>query len=293
VQSRRPLLTLVVLLLLAAAGTAALGWEMKRETTQPVLREVEVRVPGLSREVTLLQVSDVHDYRFGAKQAGMERLLGKRRVDAAVLTGDMTDWPGQSPGPVHELVDVLRRHTGSVYYLRGNHDGVSLARDLATRGVVPLRAGTPAALGNVDAREAAVAYGIDDASISAIATATAARLLIVASHTPPDPDRLAAGAARRDRSVHLYICGHTHGGQIRLPLVGAVFAPLSWDGEQGGIPGDNEITFVPDLKGRLIDGMYEREGQRVFVSRGLGSTYFRDRLLCRSEMVLFRFVPVR
>jgi predicted MPP superfamily phosphohydrolase len=37
--------------------------------------------------------------------------------------------------------------------------------------------------------------------------------------------------------------------------------------------------------------MYERGGQRIFVSRGLGTTYLPYRFLCRSEMVLFRFVP--
>jgi predicted MPP superfamily phosphohydrolase len=290
VQSRRPLLTFVVLLLLAVAATAALRAEMTRETTQPVLREVEVRVPGLPREIALLQVSDVHDYRFGEKQADIERLLGKRRIDAVVLTGDMTDYPGQDPEPVHELIGVLRRRTRALYYLRGNHDAVALGRDMQAERVTPLPAAVaePMASG-VATAQAAIVYGVDDASIAG-ARGAGSRLLVIASHTPPDAKRLAAGAAHTG-GVHLYVSGHTHGGQVRLPGVGALFAPLSWVGEQGGIPGDNEITFVPDLRGRFVDGMYEREGQRVFVSRGLGSTYFSYRLLCRAELVLFRFVP--
>ncbi|HEY3317054.1 MAG TPA: hypothetical protein VGK50_01340 [Coriobacteriia bacterium] len=72
---------------------------------------------------------------------------------------------------------------------------------------------------------------------------------------------------------------------------GATRAELK--GEEGEHPGTNEIQFLPDLRGFLVDGTYERAGQRVYVATGLGVTWFHARFLDRSDLVLYRFVPER
>jgi uncharacterized protein len=291
--------TLILLFLVVAAVLVTGIWY--HDTYQPRLREVTVQVAGLPREVTLLQVSDLHGRLFGDGQSRLADLLAGHPIDAAVLTGDMLDYPTQPRGGSYALVRMLRQHTPRVYYLRGNHDPVDLRADLITKGATGLETDRPVAFSPADpsGRSIALAYGVDSASIGR-ANGWGRQLLVMASHTPPNPTRLAAAKKLGGSGEHLFIAGHTHGGQIRLPLIGALWAPTSWYAEEGGHPEDNGVTFLPDLRGYLIDGMYVRDGQDVFVSNGVGTTSLgikghslNGRFLCRSEIVLFHFVPKR
>jgi predicted MPP superfamily phosphohydrolase len=289
---------LLLAIVLCGLAVGAIALVARRDTFSPVLREVVVPVPGLRHEIRLLQVSDLQGNRFGARQGALATLLDGSGLDAVVLTGDMLDFERQRREPVYELLEVVKARTPRVYYLQGNHDPPGLGPDLAARGATALRSGVPIAFAPDDpsGRDVALIYGVDRRSILG-AKGRGSKLLVVAAHTPPNAGRLAAGASLPG-GVHLYIAGHTHGGQIRLPLLGAIAAPMSWYGEEGGNPRDNEITLWPDMKGRLVDGMYELAGQKVFVTRGVGTTGYgagefsmRIRFLCRAEIVLFRFVP--
>ena len=289
---------ILIAVALCAALAAAMAIVAAVDTDSPMLREVVVQVPGLNREVTMLEAADLQGDRFGAGQADIERLLSGRRVDAVVLGGDILDFEGQPRRPVYEFVDVMRRHAPHVYYLRGNHDPLDLGADLAARGVEPMRDGEVLPLAAEPTSAVALVYATRSSAVEAAGGGRA--LTVFVSHTPPDPGRIAS-ARSLGRGTHLFVAGHTHGGQVRLPLLGAIAAPMSWYAEQGGLErGDNEVTLFPDLKGRLVSGMYERDGQRVFVTRGVGTTGFGIRgmhldvrFLDRAELVLFRFVPAK
>ena len=71
----------------------------------------------------------------------------------------------------------------------------------------------------------------------------------------------------------LALCGHTHGGQWRLPLLGA--------------------AFVPSFYGRRFDrGWFRRggDGLPMFVSTGVGELSLRGRFNCRREVAVIDFV---
>ena len=74
-----------------------------------------------------------------------------------------------------------------------------------------------------------------------------------------------------DAGIDLYLCGHTHGGQIRLPLIGAIFSS-SHLGQQ------------------FIMGRYQLGTTTLYTSRGVGMEGLgapRARLLCPPEIVLW------
>jgi uncharacterized protein len=269
-------------------GLAAVLVTIRVDTDYPRLREITIPVEGLDREIDVLQVSDLGAVEFGTKQSRLAALLEGRSFDSIVLTGDMLGQPAYQP--IWDMVAVLKQHSNRIRYVPGNHDSARVATGLAKRGVPSLPASATVAL-SADSRvsDVALVYGRSSASI-ATAKGKGRRLLVIASHTPPDRHRLAAGLALGP-GVHLYIAGHTHGGQIRLPLVGAIWAPLSWPREERDPALGNEVTFLPELKGRFVDGMYLRDGQRIFVSRGLDANTSGVRFLCRAELVAFRFVP--
>jgi uncharacterized protein len=281
----------LILLGVAALGLIGLAWvrsTVQRDSFSPQLHEVTIRVPGLAREVGVLQVSDLGGDRFGPGQSKLGALITGRRFDAVVLTGDMLGTRDYEA--VWELADLAKAHTARVWYLPGNHDTPLVAAGLALRGVPSLPETRPVPIIDDDpnARDVALVYGRSSATI-ATAQGHGKTLLVIASHTPPDANRLAAGRALGS-GTHLYIAGHTHGGQVRLPLVGAVVAPMSWPYEERTRARGNETLWFPNLRGRFVNGMYERDGQRIFVSTGLESQSYYQRFLNPSEIVLLHFV---
>jgi predicted MPP superfamily phosphohydrolase len=80
---------------------------------------------------------------------------------------------------------------------------------------------------------------------------------IVLFHSPAYFDQVAG-------RCNLVFAGHTHGGQVRLPF----FKPF----------------WLPSGCGRFLEGWYEQEGSRMYVSRGIGTSSLDVRFLCRPEL---------
>ena len=90
---------------------------------------------------------------------------------------------------------------------------------------------------------------------------------IVISHHP-DVVELTNG-----ERIDLLLCGHTHGGQIRVPYFGALLVP-AW------------------REGKYDQGFFERPNLLMYVSRGIGAVP-PVRILCRPELPIFELVPRR
>jgi predicted MPP superfamily phosphohydrolase len=74
-----------------------------------------------------------------------------------------------------------------------------------------------------------------------------------------------------DNNIDLIFAGHAHGGQFRIPFIGAVFAP-----DQG---------FFPEY----TSGSYGEEDSTMFVSRGLGNSIIPIRIFNRPEIISVTF----
>ncbi|HEX2673705.1 MAG TPA: metallophosphoesterase [Polyangiaceae bacterium] len=91
------------------------------------------------------------------------------------------------------------------------------------------------------------------------ATLDRSELNVVLSHTPDNVYRLA------EQGASLVFAGHTHGGQIRLPVIGSI--------------------VVPSRNGRMFDeGHFRVEGADLFVSAGVGADDPPLRLYCQPEI---------
>jgi predicted MPP superfamily phosphohydrolase len=114
----------------------------------------------------------------------------------------------------------------------------------------------------------------DEAQAAAQLTSLSANLPAGAStillHHTPDLIETAANV-----DIDLYMAGHTHGGQIRLPWYGAL------------------VTF--SAYGKQYEmGQYTVGGTTLYISRGLGMEGFglpRARFLCPPEIVMVNFTP--
>jgi uncharacterized protein len=194
------------------------------------------------------------------------RLVMSEAPDLIILGGDYVTWGDRRfVGPAAEALGPLEAPYG-VFAVLGNHDDDrDMPAALTARGFVVLRdARTRLTLRGETLDLAGIRYWTRRAGDIAHVLRGASPTVILLAHTPM---RLAEAAAL---AVPLVLSGHTHGGQIVLPGVGAVAA--------------REFPVVA--------GTGKRENTTIFVSRGVGTVYVPIRLNCPPEVALLTLQPV-
>jgi uncharacterized protein len=216
--------------------------------------------------LTVVQLSDLHTTGFGSLERAVVDRVAEARPDVVVVTGDVVD--SGDLEPARALFTRLHAPLG-VFVVRGNWENWR-----PPPGEAAFYASVGATLLVNDGRlvrpDVWIA-GVDDPLsgpadfAAATAAAGAGALRIVLVHSPAAFDVSA-------RDGDLVLAGHTHGGQVRLPLVGALWTP----------PGS----------GRFVEGWYDgRGGARLFVSRGIGTSILPVRFLCAPEVARIVVVP--
>lgn len=265
------------------------------------LSRVAARLPGLQRPLSVAVLTDLHYGPYIREQqiAGWVDLTLSVRPDLILVLGDFCDVNLGSalPAPLLRQLARLQAPLG-VYGVWGNHDYGSFGRyerrvigeirsdwmDVRAAFQQALAVGGLSILTNagLSVRPGLWLGGVDDLSWgqpdagAALrdAPTEAAQLLMV--HEPDDLMGLAAVPEWRPDG--LAVCGHTHGGQIRLPLIGAPVVPSSYGQRfaQGWV------------RGEAVGG---RPGALGYVSRGLGLSGVPFRNLCPPEVVLLTLSP--
>jgi predicted MPP superfamily phosphohydrolase len=187
--------------------------------------------------------------------------------DAIFLGGDFVTWNRDIPHFAERVLSKLRAREG-IFAVLGNHDiwagpteiaallrehGVEL---LTNRSVILARGGDRLPLVGIDE----VYRGTPDVRAAFAGIAPEGPCLAI-SHHPDITDLL--GSHRID----LLVCGHTHGGQIRLPFFGPIVVPSKHEGS-------------------FAAGFHRLGPVLLYVSRGLGAIP-PLRILCRPELATF------
>jgi predicted MPP superfamily phosphohydrolase len=250
-----------------AAAAAAWGWF---EAGWVRLRELEVPLPGLPRELDGLRIAHLSDFHLGPPSRGeraVERAVAwveARRPDLTFVTGDLlTQARGESK--LRRLMARLPR----CYAILGNHD-FAISRDPAARrtqvsdlapatiladegATIDVR-GARVYVAGADPRSRFVRSRLQPAQLAV----EDADLRILLLHYPSLVDGLPAG------SFDLVLAGHMHDGQICLPYPG----------------GKIRLAHV---HARYTRGLYRLEGTTMHVSAGLGTTFVPFRFAARPE----------
>jgi predicted MPP superfamily phosphohydrolase len=253
---------------LAALGLYARG---RRNAMQPIVRRIDIKVRHLPPALdgfTILHLSDFHIDKMGDLAGRAATLLRTLSPDLCLLTGDYRyeiDGPCSGVyGPMRTiLASISARH--GIYGILGNHDAGEIALGLEPMGVRMLVNESA----RLQHRGAAFwLVGLDDpfdyrcADWEAGMSEVPSDAFVVALvHTP----ELFQEAARR--GVRLYLCGHTHAGQIRLPLLGA-------------------IKKNADCPRKYVQGLWQYKGMQGYTSWGLGCSTVSVRYRCAPEIAL-------
>ena len=270
---------LIVFFCIAAVIVTALFWGMAENRT---VRTTELRpafssLPAAFEGFAIVQLSDLHNARFGKEQNKLLSRIRAASPDVIVVTGDLID--KRRAGMKNALRCMERAvRIAPVWYVTGNHEAKSkeypaLRTALEALGVgilcdrcTTLRRGdaciTLAGLSDVRffTNDKTMFPENVYSRLKALLPEDAAFTVLLAHRPELFSVYRAAGA-------DLTLCGHAHGGQFRLPLVGGVVAP-----EQGLFP-------------KYTKGIYEEAGKVMIVSRGLGNSSVPIRLNNPPEVV--------
>jgi predicted MPP superfamily phosphohydrolase len=247
----------------AATGAVAHGYLYER--FQVGLTREALDVSGLPEALSGLRIGLVTDlHRSDTVSHEMVdravRLLMTEAPDLIILGGDYVTWGDRRfVGPAADALAPLTAPHG-VFAILGNHDNDhDMPAALAAKGFVVLRdARTRLTIRGETLDLAGIRYWTRKPSEIAYVLRGASPNVILLAHTPM---RLIEAAAL---AVPLVLSGHTHGGQIVLPGIGAVAA--------------REFP--------VIAGSDRRESTTIFVSRGVGTVYVPVRLNCPPEVAL-------
>lgn len=252
----------------ALGGTGAHGFLYARhdlELTRATLPVARLP-PGLSG-LRIGLITDVHRSRWVSHQdaAQAAATLMHEAPDVIVLGGDYVTWGDrQYVGACAEALDPLSAPFG-VYGILGNHDDDhDMPAALAARGVQMLKdARTSVQIKGEAVDIVGIRYWTKRAADIAIILRGATGFPLLLAH---DPRRLTEAA---DLKIPLVLSGHTHGGQVVLPGLGAIAA--------GKFP--------------IVAGVGRRQDTTMFVSRGVGTVYIPVRVNCPPEVALLTLAP--
>lgn len=259
-------------ILMVAIGCGIISWAYWTAVSDPVVRSVDVAMlppGGADRQIRLLLLSDIHvagPDMPPERLTRIVRLANAHKPDAVLIAGDFVSDKrvatksfsfDEAMAPLRDLNSRF-----GTFAVLGNHehwrnaDAASAA--LRRVGITVLdnsaaRAG-PLAIGGLDD----AFTGHDDLGATLAAMAALGGQPVLLSHSPDPFPRVPA-------MVTLMLAGHTHCGQIRLPLVGA-------------------IAYMSEYGDKYACGVVVENGKTLVVGAGLGTSLLPLRLGAAPDM---------
>jgi uncharacterized protein len=274
---RRPLHAVRSAFLTALAVVLGLFYASQVEPNWIEVRAVEIPLPHLAPEFSdyrVVQLSDIHADRWmtATRLAKIVERVNQLQPDLVLLTGDFVTRSAETFAPNLAVLHQLHPKD-QVLGVMGNHDVWSnsalIQATLETAGVRVLNN----QVATLRRRSAQLHIaGVDDVwaqrdrleQVLAALPSTGAAILL--AHEPDFADRSAA-TGRFD----LELSGHSHGGQVKLPLI---------------------KRFLPPLAYRYPIGQYTVGSMIQYTNRGLGMTGLHLRFNCRPEITVFALKTV-
>ena len=224
------------------------------------------QLPDAFEGYRILHISDLHIDVNDKIPLVLADTISKLEYDLCVITGDLR---ARTFGPYHDALDamkVVRNHiTTPVYAVLGNHDTIQMVPGLEAMGIDVLlnesvmieKAGQSLYLSGIDDPHYYEAHNIEKASYDIPGDSTS----ILLSHSP-EPYQHAAHAG-----FDVFLCGHTHGGQICLP---------------GGIP----LMRNARCPRKFCNGSWDFHNMQGYTSKGSGVSVVDVRYNCPPEITL-------
>lgn len=274
---------------LVSAVFILLGISAYRSATELTAAVYEVPA-DVSEPIRIVQLTDLHGHIFGEDNSPLVELVQAQNPDLILMTGDMMDKSDENADVACALIEAVSS-IAPVYYGFGNHEtdwmkrtGTDLIPILTEAGAVVLESEYL----DVEVNDQSLRIGgfagyygypgmykitkkereAQNAFFEEFENTDRFKLLL--SHIPTT--WLDWGGIDRE-PVDLVLSGHYHGGQIRLPLIGGIYAPY--------------VGLFPEY----TEGIYYGEQATCILSTGLGSSPGIPRINNLPQVVIVDLQP--
>ena len=269
----------VIVLIIAAVLVPALLIWLLWANSSPAATQVAVAsgaLPETFEGFKIAHVSDLHNAVFGRKNERLLSLIRAAEPDIIAITGDLIDSRHTDIDSALAFVEAAAE-IAPVYYVTGNHesrlDFDEIEPRLIAAGARVLR-NEAEDIGHGGERIRLA--GIDDPSFIRTGGTSEERAAAELEQLGDGGGTFTVLLAHRPELVEVYaeygaglvLSGHAHGGQVRLPLLGGLYAP-----GQGLLP-------------EYDSGLYSLGETQMVVSRGLGNSVAPLRVNNRPELVI-------
>jgi len=271
---------------LGAAGLLAYSGEFERHHLEITRRTIELKrlSPALDG-LQIAQISDIHyeQYTEPSYVRHVVAEVNRLRPDVVLLTGDYVStgpmpkaFGAKSSYPCAEILSGIQ--CPQRWCVLGNHDavvGTEIVTDALQTHGLPVLANAYAPFERDGARlwiGGVKDVGESDPDLHLAAPRKLQAVnepVILMAHEPDYADRVV-----KHGGVDLMLSGHTHGGQVRVPLVGAL--------------------FLPPYGRKYIEGHFQLQNDlQLYVNRGIGAVGVPFRFDCRPELTLITLRSAR
>ncbi|WP_208590138.1 metallophosphoesterase [Gracilibacillus suaedae] len=251
------------------------GAKIYHDTNLFKVENLEITTSKLDRDqsFTVLQLTDLHNKQFGDNNAKLLNKIEQLDADVIVITGDLIDRKTDDLQFSLEFADKLTMINPDIYFVTGNHEWENPLKESFIQGL------NDKGIRIIDNQNSVIKLeeisfqlvGVGDPSTNhddmelAMSGLNEDDMTILLSHAP-DLSR-----AKYPEPVDVILSGHTHGGQIRIPLIGGVVAP-----DQGFFP-------------KYDQGLFNiNEHQQLYIDSGLGTSVMDVRMFNQSQMTLIK-----
>lgn len=228
-------------------------------------------IPKSFDGIKIVHFSDVH-YGTTVNNKYLNKivdLINKQKPDIVVFTGDFFDERKNiSEKEISNINNTLSKINSNLgnYAVNGNHDikYIEKFEKVMNNNFIVLnneekllyyKDSIPISIvGFTDARETETNYEILDNNINYY------RIILI--HEPDEYNKI------KDYNFNVIMSGHSHGGQVRVPLIGKV--------------------YTPDGSKKYYDNYYKFNDKEMFISYGIGTSLFDIRFNCTPSINLYR-----
>jgi predicted MPP superfamily phosphohydrolase len=268
---------IVAIALLVAPFLVAM-WAFGIEPGILVVRHVRMELPGWKSDLRIAVLSDLH---VGSPHVGLDKLrtivekTNAENPELIVLLGDfVVGGPGGrravnfvEPEHIAQELKALRAPLG-VFAVLGNHDwwydGERVGKALTEAGI-PVLENRAVHVGNIWLGGIADFWTREPDVAGTLRQMTTDDPAVLMTH---NPDIFPDVPAR----VSLLLAAHTHGGQVRLPIIGTIIAT-------------SRLGYNA--------GEYVERGRHLFVTTGIGTSIVPVRFGVPPEIVILTLSPAR